>query len=854
MKEILSLNRVNVQAPRSYYIPFAEADVPAYNCGIIDPLSSSLYLSLNGKWQIRQHANPHEFDVCEQLTEEIDVPSCVQMQGYDHIQYLNLRYPFPFNPPRVPNQNPCWHYRRTFDLCLESGHKYYLNFEGVDSAFYLYVNGKQVGYSQISHATSEFDITPYVTDGQNVIDVLVLKWCVSSYLECQDKFRFSGIFRKVYLLDRNAEHLIDYKIESDYVNGQGKFVFRNESDVDALVKVCGNNLFCQANSSVELTVDNATPWTAENPCLYDCEIRACGEVIYEKVGFITSRVINGIFTINGQPVKLKGVNRHEMNPHTGATVTPEETLTDLMLIKSLNCNAIRTCHYPDIPEFYQLCDLLGLYVLNEADLETHGASVPHNQYDRKQWQSFADDMFWSDGIFDRHKALVERDKNRPSVIIWSLGNESCFGKSFIKGAKYIRARDSRPVHYEGLQHGAKKHYYTNLVDMVSVMYPQYDFVEKKYLPDVKENRPLILCEYSHAMGNSNGDLADYWKQIYNEPRLMGAFVWEWCDHAIATAQGYKYGGDFGETEHDGNFCVDGLVTPDRKLKSGAYEMAAVYAGKTEQIKREKLPCNVTPYGKAVSCAIDDNGAIRVYDTNGAMLTATPITLNFMRAPTDNDVYGAAYAKWKAYGVDKCKVEVCKRTESENVTRVCGKIGANCVAPFADFTLSASAQGSGLTIEFSYLIADWVDSLPRAGLQFAVDGKYGKFVYHGYGPHESYVDKNMASEYGKYVATVKDNFTPYIKPQETGSHVGTDFLDVVGLFKVTADKPFSFSALPYSTAELMRVLHNYELQSDGLTHVCLDVAMRGVGTNSCGPELDIRYEIPRKASIQFKLVF
>lgn len=852
MKEYQSLKRIGVEPPRSYYVPFAERDTPKYKCGIIDPNSSSQYFLLNGEWNIRAHSCVDEFDVAEQLDGVIQVPSCVQMHGYDQIQYLNLRYPFPFNPPYVPSDNPCWHYRKQFTLSKQADRKYYINFEGVDSSFYLYVNGKQAGFSQISHATSEFDITSLVMSGENTVDVLVLKWCASSYLECQDKFRFSGIFRNVYLLDRPFGHLTDYKIETSYNNGMGKFVFRNESAADVTLTVCETTLFCQGGKAVELCLESVTPWSAENPHLYDCVIRASGEVIYEKVGFVTVAIIDGVFTLNSQKVKLKGVNRHEMSPKTAAAISLQDTERDLKLIKSLNCNAIRTSHYPNMPQFYQLCDLLGIYVMDEADVETHGATASQGGYSKELWQQFAETEFWTDGIFDRHRTLVERDKNRPCVIIWSLGNESSFGKAFFKGAKYIRKRDSRPVHYEGLQNAAKKYYYTNLVDMVSVMYPPYNFVTEKHLPDKREKRPLVFCEYAHAMGNSCGDLADYWKLIYNEPRLMGAFVWEFCDHAIETPQGYKYGGDFGEKEHDGNFCVDGLVTPDRKLKSGAYEMAAVYGGKVEQGEKQKVNYDVTPYGDKISFEVN-NGEIYVFGKNGKKL-ASPIKLNIMRAYTDNDSYGAAKANLQKIGADKCKTEICSAATDNGVTTVKGYLAANGLAPVAHFTLTLEASESELNLELSYILAEHAVNVPRVGIEFAVDGKYSQFNYCGFGPYESYVDKNMASSFGEYSSTAQDNFTPYIKPQETGSHFGTEFLNVKGLFKATADKPFGFSVLPYSTNDLLSAAHNYELQADGLTHVCLDVAMRGVGSNSCGPELQPKYEIPRAGSCKFRLIF
>ncbi|MDE6585315.1 MAG: hypothetical protein K2K80_01370, partial [Clostridia bacterium] len=655
MKEYESLKRIGVEEPRCYYIPFKEGDKLEYKHGIILRSGSSAFLSLDGEWDFGCLNCVEEFDVSQKLENKIPVPSCVQLHGYSQIQYINSRYPFPFDPPYVPAANPCWHYRRTFTLDKRDTEKYYINFEGVDSAFYLYINGKFKGYSQISHATSEFDITDLVTDGENTVDVLVLKWCASSYLECQDKFRLSGIFRSVYILKRPDKHITDYKITVGFDGKSGVLNFSNLKGAGATLRINGKTAFCGEGATVSISVDNVKEWTAENPYLYNLDIIAEGEIIYEKVGFIKPEIQDGIFKINGRAVKLKGVNRHEFNPRTGATVTLDDIAEDLRLIKSLNCNAIRTSHYPNVPEFYQLCDYFGLYVMDEADVETHGAAEYTGAYDRKLWTEFANDEFWSEGIYDRHRTLVERDKNRPSVIIWSLGNESSFGKSFLKGVRYIREHDTRPVHYEGLHHGDKKYYYTELVDMISVMYPPYDWVEKTYLTDEKEKRPLVFCEYSHAMGNSNGDLADYWRLINREPRLMGAFVWEWADHAILTEKGFLYGGDFGETEHDGNFCADGLVTPDRKIKSGALEMKAVYGGKIEPSKPAKLKADITPYGKQISFSVDKRtGDISVYSNGGAPLLSSPITLNVMRAYTDNDNMGSARRAWEFCGIDKCR--------------------------------------------------------------------------------------------------------------------------------------------------------------------------------------------------------
>jgi len=856
MKEYQSLNRIGTENDRSYYIPFAPSDKPEYKYGIIDRNSSSRFVPLDGIWNIAQHNFTEEFDLNETLTDTIPVPSCVQMHGYDQIQYINSRYPFPYDPPYVPAQNPCWHYRRSFSIKKDSGYSYYLDFEGVDSAFYLYVNRAYKGYSQISHSTSEFDVTSSVRDGENTIDVFVLKWCVSSYLECQDKFRFSGIFRSVYLLVRPVRHITDYKIETTLNGDEGTFIFNNESDVDIEIDFDGRALRCPKYGSVSQVLQNVKKWTAETPYLYNCTLSACGEVIYEKVGFVVSKVLNGVFTINGEHTKLKGVNRHEFNPESGATITLDDIVKDLTIIKSLNCNAVRTSHYPNVPQFYQLCDVMGLYIMDEADLETHGVTAIYGGYDIEAWQKFAENEFWTDGIYFRHKSLIERDKNRPCVIIWSLGNESSFGKAFMKGAEYIRKRDSRPIHYEGLQNADKKYYYTTAVDMVSVMYPPYDWIENNYLTDENESRPLVLCEYSHAMGNSSGDIADYWKLIYSNDRLMGGFVWEWADHAIKTPQGFKYGGDFGESYHDGNFCVDGLVTADRALKSGALEMKAVYGGKIKNGNITALPVKQVNYGKQIDIKIDENdGSIFIFDkASGKPLTKSPIVLNVMRAYTDNDSFGQAKSDWIKYGLDVCKPSVSSIVRNGKSTVLQGKMAVSCLQSPLDFKLEICCKGNELYVNVEYKIADFVSSVPRVGLQFAIDGQYDNFVYHGFGPYESYVDKISACEYGEYRSSASCGVQPYVKPQEMGSHCGCTYLNIENFAEVTADGLFSFSLLPYSTSELLSKKHNYELTKDGNTYVCIDIAMRGVGSNSCGPQLKRDYEIPRFAVRKFKFTF
>ena len=856
MKEFERFDRIGTMPHRSYYIPFADNDVIRTKHGIQDRMSSSRFMSLDGVWQIKKLDHVEDFVIDEKLEDRIPVPACVQMHGYDHIQYLNTRYPFPVMLPHLPYENPCWHYRRTFNLKKKPGEKYYINFEGVDSAFYLYVNGQFKGYSQISHATSEFDVTELVENGENTLDVLVLKWCISTYLECQDKFRFSGIYRNVYLLTRPEKHITDYKIATRLSESDGILSFTNESQVDIKLVFEDQSVIVPADMKTEIILPRIKPWTAEKPNLYTLEIYANGEKIEESIGFREVTIDGKVFKINGTPVKLKGVNRHDFNCETAATVSLEDMAKDIHLMKELNVNAVRTSHYPNSPEFYFLCDKFGIYVMDEADLEMHGACTRDGRYDIPLWKEYAENKFFEPGITDRHTALVERDKNRTSVIIWSLGNESSFGRAFFKGANYIKNRDkTRPVHYEGLQNADPKYYYTELVDMVSMMYPSFEKIRTDVLDNPKENRPFVLCEYTHAMGNSCGDIAEYWDMIYNNEQMMGAFVWEWADHGIKTEDGFLYGGDFEEPEHDGNFCADGLLTPDRKLKSNALEMMAVYGGKTtSEMCEVDIPKSSYKFSSAIAIEVNEHtGEITSIKADGNEILRTPIHFNITRY-TDND--RDLIPHWIGrYHLSSCKPHIFSCEKSENHYKFEGVLAANCLMPAVEFILEYTVVANELTVSVSYKLADYIEKFPRFGFEFGVDKGHCNFSYVGFGPMESYVDKHAACEYGYYVSSAEENYDmKYIRPQESGSHHACKYLAVKDLFKVTAEKPFSCSVNPYTTEQLRETLHSFELEENDFVNVCVDVAMRGVGSHSCGPDLPDEFEIPREGKNTFKFTF
>lgn len=570
---------IGVEPFRSYYVPFSADAARSENRE-----DSARFVSLNGMWGITAYESP--LDVSDEALRRppagtIPVPSCVQFHGYDYFQYANAGFPIVYDPPYVSERNPVFHYTRKFAAKKEG--KLYLVFEGVDSCFYVYVNEKFVGFSQVSHRLSEFDITGFVKDGDNKLDVIVLKWCAGTYFEDQDKLRYTGIFRDVYLLKRPEKHLWDYRVRTD-TDGTVTFT---PTGADAEVLFDGVRKIVKEGETAVFCVAEPRLWSAEDPYLYEMTIESCGERIFEWVGIRTVKVENGLFLVNGAPVKLMGVNRHDAHPRTGQTVSDEDIVTDLKLMKKLNVNAIRTSHYPNKPEFYRLCDKYGFYVMAESDLETHGIvcqgiSYGHNDFPGL-FSHMANEERFAYTTLDRQKCNVCLHMNRPSVVIWSMGNESGYGSNFEQAARWIKSADDRPIHYEGLFHidrsvSGEDSYYTASVDIVSRMYPEYSWIEEKYLTDEKENRPLVVCEYCHAMGNSPGDLKTYWDVIDAHERCMGAFVWEWCDHAVETERGkFRYGGDFGEYQNEGNFCVDGLVTPDRKIKTGALEMKTVYA-------------------------------------------------------------------------------------------------------------------------------------------------------------------------------------------------------------------------------------------------------------------------------------
>lgn len=576
--------RVNTMPNRAYYLP----------CSPEHPTDqkqdNDRVCLLNGLWKFKYFERPDELDFSPESFDQIPVPGNWQYFGYDHHQYTNTRYPFPYNPPYLPKENPCGLYERVLPIHKEEGKRYFLNFEGVDSCHYVYINGRFVGYSQVSHSTSEYEITDFVHDGDNRLNVVVLKWCDGSYLEDQDKLRMTGIFRDVCLITRPAQFIFDYRVKT-ILNDGGAIVLVMMDDCGAglekrveLYDGSGLRLFDVATTgaSISFEVENPRLWSAEDPYLYQIRLTANGESILEQVGIRTVAVENRTLLINGKKVKLKGVNRHDSYADTGYVASLSQLTADLKLMKEHNVNAIRTSHYPNRPEFLKLCDRYGFYVIDEADIETHGTTNRHAGWDSDLYADIADNPKWELAVTDRVERLVSRDKNRPCVFTWSMGNESGFGCCFRAAVKRAKDLDgTRPIHYESTvvaREKAEGETFPEL-DFISRMYASTEWIREE-LARKEETRPLVLCEFSHAMGNGPGDLEDYYQLIYGDDHFCGAFVWEWCDHTVLMGERdgkkmYAYGGDFGEFPHDGNFCMDGLVYPDRRPHTGLAELKNV---------------------------------------------------------------------------------------------------------------------------------------------------------------------------------------------------------------------------------------------------------------------------------------
>ena len=991
--EDLDFLHENTMPPRAYYIPASHRmeDLVEHR-----EASDRLQL-LNGMWKFRYFESI--YDVKDAFYEsgydtsgfdEIPVPGVWQVAGYDTHQYTNIRYPFPFDPPYVPQDIPCGAYVHTFSYAKDKkAPNVYLNFEGVDSCFYVWVNGVYTGYSQVSHATSEFDVTDVIEEGENTIAVLVLKWCDGSYLEDQDKFRMSGIFRDVYLLKRPEKAVQDYRITTEIAETCAKITldisYYQETPVTVSVEDAAGNVVAQTEISkagtVTLEIANPELWNTEHPYLYTLILQNADETIEDAIALRTVAIQERVLYFNGQAIKLRGVNRHDSDPVTGFTVDVAKIRKDLVLMKEHNFNAIRSSHYPNAPYFYQMCDRYGFLVCDEADIEAHGPFMLYRKEDTdynrfKKWnEKIADDPAWEQAILDRVKRMVARDKNRFCIIFWSMGNESAYGCNFEKALAWTKKYDpSRITQYESARY---RNYdvtydYSNL-DLYSRMYPALSEIEEYLEKD--GSKPFLLVEYCHSMGNGPGDLEDYFQIIQKDARMCGGFVWEWCDHAIAHGQAengktkYYYGGDHGETIHDGNFCMDGLVYPDRTPHTGLLEYKNVYRPVRVVSYDEKtgrlvlhnymdfddisdyadILYEITVDGLCVQKGVLDEVSIaphsdgvmtlkldipqsgKVYlklryqlkkelpllpakhelgfdevllaNVDGRNQTAVkwlteaeekneisvsetdteitlkasdftyaiskrtglftklqyagrdylnhPMELNIWRAPTDNDMY--IRAKWENAHFHEAYTRAYKVETIQNQYGVIVMSHVGVVAPtvqkILDVELVWKVESSGrITASMEVSKDAEFPELPRFGVRVFFNKNLSEASYYGMGPQESYRDKHRAASHGLYRSAVKDLHEDYIMPQENGSHFDCDYVELYnGRYGIAAvsETPFSFQASNYTQEMLAQAKHNYELEESDSTVLCIDYALNGIGSNSCGPEVLAAYRFDEK---------
>ena len=980
--ENLSVLHENTMPARAYYIPASKR-----MDNLVEHREESDRMQLlNGTWKF-QYFNSI-YDIQDSFFEknydtenfdEIQVPSVWQMAGYDTHQYTNIRYPFPFDPPYVPQDIPCGAYVHNFEYSRdEKASKAFLNFEGVDSCFYVWINGSYIGYSQVSHMTSEFDVTDVLQDGTNTVAVLVMKWCDGSYLEDQDKFRMSGIFRDVYILKRPKQAISDYHIKTRIEDMLAKVEIEMKfySPLNVKISIEDRNGAVVALGSIAeegtAVLEIASPelWNTENPYLYKLILETENEVIVDHIALRKIEIKDQVIYLNGQKIKFRGVNRHDSDPVTGFTISLEQLTTDLTLMKQHNFNAIRSSHYPNAPFFYEMCDKYGFMVIDEADIEAHGPFMIYRKEDTdynrfKRWnEKIADDPVWEEAIVDRVKLMVERDKNRFCIVMWSMGNESAYGCNFEKALEWTKNFDpDRITQYESARYRNydETYDYSNL-DVYSRMYPALSEIQE-YL-DKDGSKPFLLVEYCHSMGNGPGDFEDYFQMIQDNDKMCGGFVWEWCDHAIAhgTAENgktiYAYGGDHGEEIHDGNFCMDGLVYPDRTVHTGLLEYKNVYRparvisydkesgelvlhnymdfddlkdyvkisyeltqdglviskGKLPEVSaaphsegKINLKINVPESGKCylkfiyhlkkelplldedhilgfdeievsqkdAKCQLaekwvektvtdselqvsEDDTQIHIkgrefaytIDRRTALFTEMkfagreylnhPMELNIWRAPTDNDMY--IKSEWKKAHYDKAytrayTTEVVQGKHGVKITSHASVV-AETVQKILDVTITWKIEAAGkIDADIAVTKDDEFPDLPRFGVRMFLDKKLSAVRYFGMGPQESYCDKHQAASHGLYRADVGDLHEDYIRPQENGSHYDCEYVELnnsrYGIV-VSAENAFSFNASYYTQEELEKKTHNYELTESDSVVFCVDYALNGIGSNSCGP--------------------
>ena len=896
--------QINREPARAYFIPYGEK-------------SGDRMLSLNGDWQFRWTKTPDErikdfyrtdYDATGWKT--LAVPANWEVNGYGIPIYVSAGYPFKIDPPYVMKEpkkewttyverNPTGQYRRTFALpAAWQGGQTFLRFEGVISAFYVWVNGQRVGYSQGSMEPSEFNVTSYLKSGENQIAIEVYKYSDASYLEDQDFWRFGGIHRDVLLYHTpdvrlrdvayrttqekdgwtlainpqfsvyNGENGEGYRLVATLLDGTrpvGSDSVAADEVLDLAHKAARMNEWYPQRghrkfNRMEMKVDSPRLWSTEHPNLYTLKLELKNpngktvERISQQVGFRAIRIEKGQLLINGQPIKIRGVNRHEHDPYKARVMTEELMLKDLRLMKEAHINAVRLAHYPNCPRWYELCDSIGMYVMDEANCETHGlrgtlASTPD----------------WGDAFLDRAIRMAERDKNHPSVIFWSLGNESGYGPNQAAMSAWLHEFDpTRPVHYEGAQGEPDP----STVDIISRFYPR---VMQEYLnPGIPEGsdqeraenarwerlleianragdrctwvgsdggpRPVLTSEYAHSMGNALGNFKEYWDEINSHPRMLGGFIWDWADQGIASPDPSKgrgdrilYGGDFGDKPNLNAFCMNGIVMSDRTLTPKYYEVQAVYGNGPEVKAIGSWPLAISPRNATLSQREQPTAKSQKPTAGSDLLLLTSnIKPQVFRAPTDND---KSFGNWLAKDWKRCGLDT--------------------------LTVPMATEQNGNEFTFTFDIPEGLPEIPRLGILIELPRDYEQLTWYGRGPWDNYPDRKVSCPIGLWKSTVSEQYVHYPRPQDSGNHEDCSYVELRTKkgkkIRIEAvGEPFSFSALPYSAQYIASKTHDYELEDQGKTYLSIDCAVMGLGNSSCGPGVLKKYSIDKARRHQLKV--
>ncbi len=976
---------INKMRPRSYYIPFNSTEEMASSTYLTERYNSSMVTLLNGSWNILYFDDNRklesEFDTGANAYKfgKINIPSCIQFHGIEPPCYINQKYEFkPVIPQAtVPKDCPVTLFHKVITLDKVSPNEV-LTFLGVSSCLELYINGEFVGYSEGSHNSAEFNVAQYLQNGENEIICLVYKWCNGTYLECQDMFRNTGIFRDVYLTHYGATYIRDFTIDPKYLS-KGRYELYIHADVvgnlysliytikkgDKVLHTITTN----SGEKIRYILDNAIEWTAETPELYTLEVqlidnKGLAMCLRRDFGLRDIKIRGNVLYFNDVAIKIRGVNHHDTSETNGYYMTVEEYLRDIEGMKECNINSVRTSHYPPDPIFIQMCEHYGLYVIDEADIETHGVMGG----DCWKPKSISHNLKWKDHMWDRVKRMYERDKNSVAILMWSLGNESYGYKCQDYCYNNLKELTSIPIHYEGVIHTKRFAY-----DVCSEMYtPHKNFVRylEGKMPSKYYDKPYLLCEYAHSMGVGPGELDSYWDLWYQKESLLGGLIWEWRDHSVKHTEKnakylYTYGGDHGEVKHDGNFCVDGLNYPDCRPHTGALCVKNVYSpvrtykdgnsfvicNRQDFLSTEDIRINWTIYEDGVMQKQDeitniimpkesirfapyavnkekDNYAIMTYtskktgkvlgedciilnenlskiDINGETQTINSgenlrisfkdgvVVINLLSgliasykfngvqlinnkplredglaglvgnvysSPIDNFQYVAKI--WQNQGLDKVKVVLDKIEYSETPCVVKTKHsmvynGKKVITYKTTYTIGGEGE---IKVESVFATTKEKYDLPKIGYSLEMAESFKNIEYYGFGDVENYPDFISQAKLGIYKTTSDKMLESYIKPQDSGNRCGVRWAKVtndngLGLEFIAEDKPFNFNAKTTTEDILNKAKHLEDVKVMELNNISIDGFVRGVGSNSCGPDTkdDFKYILSRKNPFKFSFV-